>query len=76
MENIQPTDDAIQPLAIENWIPSSELEVDLDNPPTSIAFDSLNDIIEKTNDMLKEECTHILRQAQSAISRANVTHVS
>ena len=81
LASITPTETVKERLPTERWISDADLVVDTDEDVTAAGssststglsvFSNLNDLIEKTTDMLSTDCNHLLRQAQTSLSKAN-----
>ena len=81
LASITPTETAKERLPTERWISDADLVMDTDEDVTAAGssststglsvFSNLNDLIEKTSDMLSTDCNHLLRQAQTSLSKAN-----
>lgn len=64
------------PLPVEKWFDSNECDIDTSSSSidhdihTVDCFVAVNDFSEKIMDVLKEDCSHLLRKAQQAIGKA------
>lgn len=76
LEKVQPDPSLIQTPPPEPWFTPKDLQISsgFDDVQTILEnekpFSSILELEEKINSMLSEDCSHLLRKAQSALTKA------
>jgi len=76
LQALQPSEESLRTPPAEPWFSSSDLTVaggedgDAADTGTGTVFEPVNELIDKSRELLTEDCAHLLRLAQSAISKA------